>query len=408
MKLNCLIKNKKLLLLFAVLLSAVLIGCGEEVPSTVRKAAVPVQTVRVKYQEVTITSVLNGRVQPYLSAEVRPQITGIVKERRFEQGAEVKAGDILYILDDRRLQADYKNALALLRQRRAELKISQVRLERAQHLYAAQAISTQELEDAQLNYELAAANQTEAAAQVERCKVDISYTRISAPIDGIAGMTQVSVGALVTAEQSEPLTVIRQLDKVYVDIQQSARQWRRLRESILFGELTTDKNTSSVVLYNDSGEPYDSIGQLLLSELAVDENSGNITLRALFDNKHHLLVPGMAVQAKVIGGINPHSLVIPAPAVVRDPKGDTYAFVIVGDHRVQRRRLTLGILSPAGYEVLAGLNGDEEVVISGLTALRDGALVEIKNFAAEEPQAQKAQERTDTAESVDAAAGLEQ
>ncbi|MBO8416092.1 MAG: efflux RND transporter periplasmic adaptor subunit, partial [Proteobacteria bacterium] len=339
-------------------------------------------------KEVTITSMLSGRVQPFLSAEVRPQVSGIVKERRFEEGQRVEAGDILYVLDDRTYLANYKSARAAYMQQQSREAIVKNRLERAKKLYAQEAVSKEDLEEASLNYELARADLSAALAELERCKVNLSYTRVSAPISGEVGKTEVSIGALVTAEQSEPLTVVRQLDQVYVDVQQSARQWRRLRSSILFGELTTDKNTESVVLYLEDGRPYPQQGQLILAEPAVDESSGSVTLRALFENKHHLLLPGMAVQAKVIGGINPHSLVIPARAVVRDPKGQTFAYVLVNDSRVQRRKLTLGILSSQGYEVLEGLADGDEVVISGLSRLRDGAQVMVKNLVDSQESAQ--------------------
>lgn len=369
-------------------LALLLCACSEEAAAPVKKDAVTVQTVQASYKEVTITSMLSGRVQPFLSAEVRPQVSGIVKERRFEEGQRVEAGDILYVLDDRTYLANYKSARAAYMQQQSREAIVKNRLERAKKLYAQEAVSKEDLEEASLNYELARADLSAALAELERCKVNLSYTRVSAPISGEVGKTEVSIGALVTAEQSEPLTVVRQLDQVYVDVQQSARQWRRLRSSILFGELTTDKNTESVVLYLEDGRPYPQQGQLILAEPAVDESSGSVTLRALFENKHHLLLPGMAVQAKVIGGINPHSLVIPARAVVRDPKGQTFAYVLVNDSRVQRRKLTLGILSSQGYEVLEGLADGDEVVISGLSRLRDGAQVMVKNLVDSQESAQ--------------------
>lgn len=369
-------------------LAFLLCACSEEAAAPVKKDAVTVQTVQASYKEVTITSMLSGRVQPFLSAEVRPQVSGIVKERRFEEGQRVEAGDILYVLDDRTYLANYKSARAAYMQQQSREAIVKNRLERAKKLYAQEAVSKEDLEEASLNYELARADLSAALAELERCKVNLSYTRVSAPISGEAGKTEVSIGALVTAEQSEPLTVVRQLDQVYVDVQQSARQWRRLRSSILFGELTTDKNTESVVLYLEDGRPYPQQGQLILAEPAVDESSGSVTLRALFENKHHLLLPGMAVQAKVIGGINPHSLVIPARAVVRAPKGQTFAYVLVNDSRVQRRKLTLGILSSQGYEVLEGLADGDEVVISGLSRLRDGAQVMVKNLVDSQESAQ--------------------
>lgn len=383
-------------LLCALMLT--LTACSEEAAAPVKKDAVTVQTVLASYKEVTITSLLSGRVHPYLSAEVRPQISGIVKERRFEEGQRVQAGDILYVLDDRTYLANYKAARAAYMQEQSREAIVKNRLERAKKLYAMEAVSEEDLEEASLNYELARADLAAALAELDRCKVDLSYTRVAAPISGEVGKTEVSIGALVTAEQSEPLTVVRQLDQVYVDLQQSARQWRRLRSSILFGELTTDKNTESVVLYLDDGKAYPHLGQLILAEQAVDESAGSVTLRALFENKHHLLLPGMAVQAKVIGGINPHSLVIPARAVVRGPKGQTFAYVLVNDSRVQKRKLTLGILSSQGYEVLEGLKEGDEVVVSGLSALRDGAQVLVKNLTETPELDDSAAVRPDTEE----------
>lgn len=345
------------------------------------ETARPVETVQAVYREVTITTQLNGRVQPFDYAEIRPQVSGIIQQRCFAEGATVKAGDVLYLIDDRTYQANLASAEAALLQQQARLSITEHRLKRARDLFARDAGSRQDVEEAELNFEEARADLAAAQAEVDRCRVDLSYTRVTSPIDGTVGKTDVSTGSLVSAEQSEPLTVVRQLDRVYVDLQQSARQWRRLKTSVLFGELTTDRQTENVVLFNDDGSEFPETGKLILAEPAVDEGSGSVTLRAIFDNKYHLLLPGMAVRAKFIGAVNPHSLVIPARAVERDPKGQTFVYVVTREKRAQRRQVSLGVLSPAGYEVLSGLDGGDEVVISGLSALRDGALVDVQNKA---------------------------
>lgn len=375
-------------------LAGVLLGCAalclvacdepavQAVPP-VKKDAVEIQTIRTAFKEVTIASTLNGRVRACAQAQVRPQITGIIQKRLFTEGAQVKEGDLLYLIDDRTYAAEYQRARALYLQKKSDAAIAAKRLKRATVLRRADSISEEDFEEATLNHEAAEADLAAALSDLNVAGVNMSYTRIRAPISGEVGMTRVTEGSLVTANQTEPLTIIRNLDQVYVDIQQSSRQWRRLKESILFGELTTDKRTSSVVLYLDGGKEYDTVGQLELSELEVDEGSGNVTLRAIFDNKHHLLVPGMAVQAKVIGGINPHSLVIPAQAILRDPKGQAFAFVMTGDNRVQKRTLKLGILTLQGYEVLEGLQADEEIAVTGLSKLRDGSMVAVKNLVPE-------------------------
>lgn len=366
-----------------LLLLPALGACSREVSreTVAEEIVLPVETVQAEYRETAVVLQLNGRVQPFDYAEIRPQISGIIQERCFAEGAAVRAGDLLYLIDDRNTQASLAAAEAALLQQQARLNIAEHRLKRARDLYARQASSQQDVEEAQLDFEEARADLAAAVAERDRCRVELSYTRVTSPIDGIAGKTDVSTGSLVSAEQSEPLTVVRQLDQVYVDLQQPSRQWHRLQSALLAGGLSTDLQTGRVVLLNEDGSELPETGRLILAEPAVDEGSDSVTLRAVFSNQNHLLLPGMAVRAKFTGAVNPQALIIPARAVERDPKGQTFVYVISAENRASRRQVRLGALSQAGYEVLSGLDGGEEVAVSGLAALRDGSLVEVINRA---------------------------
>ena len=250
--------------------------------------------------------------------------------------------------------------------------------ERFALLYKRRSASEKERDDALLAYELAQADEKLYQAALTSAKISLDYTTVRAPIAGIIGSSKITRGALVTANQSEPLATIIDLDKVYVDMEQSSLQWRKLREGLLDGSIYLSERAYDVSLYFEDGSLYDQLGVLSLSEVLVDEESGSLSLRAIFDNPDHLLLPGMAVVCKVNGGVAQNIMTLPPQAVMRDPKGNAYVYTVQNGRAVQTP-VTLGELYNDGWRVLDGLDSSYEVVVSGSGSLRHGSKVRVVN-----------------------------
>ena len=341
-----------------ILSSSLIVACfNEGAPAPrVKKDSVDVRTIQVQAQDLKISETLPGRTVAIEEAQIRPRIDGIIIKKFFTEGQKVKKGDPLYEIDPRLYKTRLESAKAQLQQAKASFDLASHNLKRYEELYDSFSVSEEELEDAKLNFE-----------------------EILSPITGLIGISNVPLGALVTSNQQDPLTTVINLDKIYVDLEQNALAWQNLRKMRLFGTLTSDKETSEVTLYIDN-EEWPSKGELISFNPLVDEASGSVTLRAIFDNSEHLLVPGLAVDAKVMLGVNPFSLVIPTESVVRTARGQTFVYLISSDSRVIRREVQLGLLTESGFSVLQGLKEGDEIVVEGQSALKDGALVKIVNL----------------------------
>lgn len=364
-----------------ILSSSLIVACfNEGAPAPrVKKDSVDVRTIQVQAQDLKISETLPGRTVAIEEAQIRPRIDGIIIKKFFTEGQKVKKGDPLYEIDPRLYKTRLESAKAQLQQAKASFDLASHNLKRYEELYDSFSVSEEELEDAKLNFEERKASLASAKSALNEAQLNLEYTKVLSPITGLIGISNVPLGALVTSNQQDPLTTVINLDKIYVDLEQNALAWQNLRKMRLFGTLTSDKETSEVTLYIDN-EEWPSKGELISFNPLVDEASGSVTLRAIFDNSEHLLVPGLAVDAKVMLGVNPFSLVIPTESVVRTARGQTFVYLISSDSRVIRREVQLGLLTESGFSVLQGLKEGDEIVVEGQSALKDGALVKIVNL----------------------------
>ena len=341
-----------------------------------------VGTVTVATEKVVLTTELPGRTSPFLVAEVRPQVNGLIRERAFEEGSDVKAGTLLYQIDPAPYQAAYDQAKAALAMAEAHVPAARSRAERLKGLVAIRAAGQQDADDAAAAALQAEASVAAAKAAVESARVNLSYTPIRAPIPGRTGKSTVTVGALVTAYQPVPLATVQQLDPIYVDVTQSSAELLRLRRGFKSGNLTQNGSSwSKVRLVLEDGTPYTAEGKLKFRDVTVEPTTGSVTLRMVFPNPDHVLLPGMFVRAIVEEGVNPEAILVPQQGVTRDQKGSPYALVVGEDGKVEQRMLTLDRTVGDRWLVSKGLVAGDRVIVEGLQRIRPGADVKAVPFA---------------------------
>lgn len=357
------------------LTSLVLAGCQESVsPPAAQTPQVGVVTLQP--QPYTLTSELPGRTSAYRVAEVRPQVNGILQKRLFEEGSEVKAGQQLYQIDAAVYQASYKSAEASLASARSLA-------ERYRELVGDQAVSKQA-------YDEARAAQLAAEAALERASIDLRYTKVLAPIAGRIGRSAVTEGALVSNGQATALATIQQLDPIYVDVTQPATELLRLRRELADGQLEqAGDNAARVRLTLEDGSAYAHEGRLEFSEVSVDESTGSVTLRAVFPNPEHLLLPGMYVQAELVAGVNRQAILAPQQGVTRNPRGDATALVVNASNVVEARVLQASRTAGNYWLVTSGLVAGDRLITEGLQFVKPGNEVRVVpagNLAANQAQ----------------------
>lgn len=346
-----------------------------------QQAAAPpppeVGVVTVKPQRVSIKTVLPGRTAPTVIAEVRPQVTGLIKARRFREGAEVKAGSTLYQIDTSTYQAALDSARATLAKSEASLESAKLKANRTKELVAIKFVSQQEYDEALAQLRQAEADVAAAKAALETARINLNHTRVTAPISGRVGKSSVNEGALVTANQQGALVTIQQLDPIYVDVTQSSAEVLRLKRALARGELQRVKEDSArVALILEDGSRYPHDGELQFLDVTVDQTTGAITLRALFPNPQGLLLPGMYVQAEIEEGVREDAILIPQQAVTRDNRGDAYAMVVGPDGKVESRALQVARTIGSAWLVDGGLKPGERVIVEGLQRARPGTIVQ--------------------------------
>ncbi len=361
-------------------------ACGKP-PAGPPQGPAEVGVVAVAPEKVVLTTELPGRTTPYLVAEVRPQVNGILRERRFEEGSDVKAGDLLYQIDPAPYQAAFEQAKASLAMAEANVPAARSRAERMKGLVAIHAVGQQDYDDAVAALQQAEASVAAAKAAVESARINLSYTPIRAPISGRTGRSSVTVGALVTAYQPVPLATVQQLDPIYVDVAQSSAELLRLQKSFKGGALTKDASWSRVKLILEDGTPYPREGKLKFREVTVDPATGSVTLRMVFPNPEHVLLPGMYVRAVVEEGVLSDAILVPQQGVARTPKGEPYALVAGKDGKVEQRMLTVGRAMGDRWLVTAGLAAGDQVIVEGTQRVRAGADVKAVPFVAAPPVA---------------------
>jgi len=373
----------KLIAIVGILVGGLtLTGCGEKQSGGKFQTGTPeVAVVTVQTEQVTLTTELPGRTSSYRVAEIRPQVSGIIQKRLLTEGANIKAGDILYQIDPAPFQAVLDNAHAALGRAEANLPAIQLRAERLRELLVDKAVSQQDYDDAAAALKQAEADIQYWKAMVETARINLGYTRIIAPISGRIGISNVTEGALVTAHQPVALATIQQLDPIYVDLPQSTAELLRLQRRLGEGRLKYEaKNQNKVKLILEDGTEYPSEGTLQFRDVTVEPSTGSVILRIIFHNSKGLLLPGMFVRAVVKEGVNKQALLIPQQAVSRDPKGNPVVLIVNAGGKVEQRMLTLDRAIGDKWIVSAGLTPGERVVVEGLQKVRPGLAVKVVPF----------------------------
>jgi membrane fusion protein, multidrug efflux system len=335
-----------------------------------------VSVVSLHPQSVAITAELPGRTTASLEAVVRPQVGGIIKDRTFKEGSEVKQGDALYQIDPAPYQASYDSALADLQKADAAVPSAQSKVDRYKGLIGQNAISKQDLDDADASLKQALAEVASAKAAVETARINLDYTTIRAPISGRIDKSALTPGALVTASQDTALTTIRTLDPINVDVTQSSTNLLNLREAIDAGRIKFSGANIKVSLKLENGSIYPLHGKLEFAESAVSESTGTFVLRAEFPNPERLLLPGMYVRALVEEGVADNSFLVPQRAVSRNTKGEPIAWFITADNKVEQRVLTVGQNVGNNWLVGKGIADGDRVIVEGSQLVRAGQEVQ--------------------------------
>jgi len=364
--------NKHIRFFVAVSLLALLPGACDRQPPPMRQTQAPeVTVVTLAAQPVPLTRQLPGRTNPFVVAEVRPQVTGIVKERLFTEGSLVTAGQPLYQLDDATYRADYNSARAQLASAQAAVDIARFNAERAEQLIETRAISEQELIKARATARQAEADMGVAEARVASAQVKLGYARITSPIDGRIGKSTVTRGALVTADQQEPLATVQQLDPIYVDLTRSASELLELRRELSSGAARSTEGIPVTIILED-GTRYAHEGELAFTDVAVDPMTGSYALRVVVPNPDHLLMPGMYVRAIVSNAVLDRGLLVPQQGIVRDAKGNASAMVVTANETVEQRAVQVTRTIGNQWLVQSGLAEGDRVIVEGLQRIRPG------------------------------------
>ena len=362
--------------LMSFLAGLLLAACDRPQQSSPPPPVPEVATVTVQPQQLVLTTELPGRTSAYLIAEVRPQVSGIIQKRLFEEGSEVKQGQLLYQIDPAHFQAAFDNARAALGRAEANLPSIRSRVERYRELLPDKAVSQQEFEDAAAAEKLNQADIEFWKAMLETARINLGYTRVTAPISGRIGRSNVTDGALVTAHQPLALATLQKLDPIYVDVPQSTAELLRLRQRTERGRLKPNgESQRKVKLILEDKTPYPQEGTLQFRDVTVDPTTGSVILRIVFPNPKTTLLPGMFVRAVVQEGLAEEAILAPQQAVSRDPKGNPVVLIVDHAGKVQQRPVTLDRAIGDQWLVSSGLAAGDHIIVEGLQKARPGASV---------------------------------
>ena len=362
-----------------MLLSLMLLACeegGKGAPGSSGPREVVI--IKLEPRREVYTTALAGRIASFQVAEVRPQVGGILQQRLFTEGADVKAGQALYQIDPATYEAALDSAQAALMKAEANVTPARLKAERFRELLAIKAVSKQEYDDAQAAFKQAEADVAVNSAAVKTARINLEYTKVRSPISGRIGKSAFTPGALVTANQAQALTSVRQLDPVYVDITQSSQDLLRLRAQFTNGELRSAAEEAPVRLKLENGAMYPHEGRLQFTDVSVDESTGMVSLRALFPNPEHILLPGMYVRAVIAEGVDENALLVPQRALRRDPKGQASVLLVDGGGKVDVRLVDVGRTVGDSWQVLSGLKPGDRVIVEGGQNVRPGMSVKIR------------------------------
>jgi membrane fusion protein (multidrug efflux system) len=371
---------KRIATLGALVGGLITLGCGSQQAAS--NPDIPeVAVVTVNSERVVLTTELPGRTSAYRVAEIRPQVNGIIQERLFNEGSDVKAGSILYRIDPAPYQAAYNSAVAALERSEANLPPIRLKAERYRELIAVKAISQQDFDSAIAALKQAEADIEYSRAMVESARINLAYTRITAPISGRIGKSNVTVGALATAYQGSSFATIQQLDPIYVDATQSSANLLQLKRNIAAGRIKgTGPDQARVKLFLEDGTLYPQEGALKFSEVTVDPSTGSFILRMVFPNPKYILLPGMYVRAVVQEGVVDRAILVPQQGVSRDPKGNPVALIVDNSGKVEQRMITVARAIGDRWLVSEGLNPGDRLIVEGSQRVRAGSSVKVVPF----------------------------
>ena len=348
-------------ILFAVFLQT---GCGRQEVSREPPLA-EVETLTVQPRLFTLTSELPGRIEPVRVAEVRARVAGIVLSRHFQEGSDVKAGQLLFQIDPAPFKATLSRAQGELAKAEAALAEARSVVRRYEPLVSIEAVSQLDFDTAQATQKSAQAACQAAAADVEMAKLNLAYATVTAPISGRIGRALVTEGALVGQNEATPLAIIQQLTPIYADFRQPVADMLRLREALAAGRLAGAKDKGALISLSIEGSQQKREGRLMFSDIAVDRSTGQVALRGLFDNADALLLPGMYVRVTVNQGDDPQAILVPQRAVQRSSDGKAQVLVVDQGDVAQVRPVRTGEMHGGEWHILEGLNPGERVIVGG-------------------------------------------
>jgi membrane fusion protein (multidrug efflux system) len=353
-----------------------LAGCSKAKPAAPAAQPPEVSVVSVHRGSVPVTLDLPGRTNPYLVAQVRARVDGIVLKREFKEGADVKAGQRLYQIDSAPYRAALDSAIGTLQKSQANLVAQNAQEERFKTLVAGNAVSKQDYDNAVSAQGQAAADVVFGKAAVQTAKINLGYTEVVAPITGRVGLSAVTEGAFVQASAATLMTTIQQIDPIYIDLNQSSVQGLQLRRDIVSGKVRVHgPNQAKVTVFLEDGTQYPVAGTLQFTDITVDQNTGSVTVRAVVPNPRYVLLPGMFVRARVDEGVDDNALLVPQVAVTHDAQGQATAVVVGPDNKIALRTIQATRTFGNNWVVDSGLNAGEKVIVSGVQKVQPGALV---------------------------------
>lgn len=349
-------------------------------------AAVEVAVVQLQPQAVTLNTELPGRTVAFQKAQIRPQVSGIILSRNFIEGGEVKAGDTLYQIDPAQYQSTVNSAKAQLAKTQANLTQASAKASRFKDLRKSKLVSQQDADEVIALHQQAEADVLAAKASLEQAQLQLTYSKVLAPISGRIGKSAVTAGALVSSGQTEALATITQLDPVYVEVTQSSKELLQLKQALASGALNAASTEVSLTL--EDGSLYGHKGQLQFSEVSVDESTGSVVLRAQFANPDQLLLPGMYVRATLNSGVKTAAILAPQRGVSRNAKGEATALVVNNEGKAELRLLKASRTLGDQWLVEAGLQAGDQLIVEGLQKVRPGSPVKAVPFNAEPVKAE--------------------
>ena len=366
--------------------SLALTGCDDKPAQQGAQQMPEVGIVTLKSAPLQITTELPGRTSAYRVAEVRPQVSGIILKRNFTEGSDIQAGVSLYQIDPATYQATYESAKGDLAKAQAAANMDQLTVKRYQKLLGTKYISQQDYDTAVATAQQSNAAVVAAKAAVETARINLAYTKVTSPISGRIGKSAVTEGALVQNGQTTALATVQQLDPIYVDVTQSSNDFLRLKQELANGKLQQENGKAKVELVTNDGLKYPQNGTLEFSDVTVDQTTGSITLRAIFPNPDHTLLPGMFVRARLEEGVNPDALLVPQQGVTRTPRGDASAMVVGEGDKVEVRQITATQAIGDKWLVTEGLKTGDRVIITGLQKVRPGVQVKAQEVVSDDKQ----------------------